>query len=233
MGEQGPFRGFKDLSAFEQQQQQPPQPLQQQQQQAEPVRNWRYANRATPTTPQYSQFNSYETNWQSNRYVPTGHRSRDDEMEMYLNQKEQERERQMAAFQQKWQTQQQGGSVSNDHFIREGIWARSPDTATIVFPWPIHAKQWRGEEEFLTDLEVVEGFLQSKKLYYKDNIRCIVDGCGTELQNAEFVDEVNKISWPVSFIHYLGDHNNPPSKIFYNYVRRAATAIRTAHAQPQ
>lgn len=229
--DQGPFRGFKDLSSFEQppqqqQQQQPSQPAAQQ-----PARNWRYANRSTQTTAPYAQFNGYQTDYQSNRYVPTGHRSRNDEMDMYLSQKEEERQRQLSAFEQKWQSQQQGGSVSHDHFIREGIWARSPDTATITFPWPIHAQSWQNEDDFLNNLEVVEAFLQSKKIYYKDNIRCLVEGCGAELQNAEFVDETNKISWPVSFIHYLGDHNNPPSKIFYDYVRRAATAIRSV--QPQ
>jgi hypothetical protein len=76
------------------------------------------------------------------------------------------------------------------------------------------------------NLEVVENFLNRsrKKFYYKNPLHCQV--CGCDLENSDYVDEVNKLSWPTSFIHYLGDHNNPPSKFFYNYVNKAAAAIQ-------
>ncbi len=225
-----PSRGFsnQDLQNF----QQTIQPQQQQQQQAvAPQRNWRYANRTPQAMSAYSPFNNYQTDWKAQIYNPNiANRPAFDEMESLRIRKEEERQRQLDLFQQKWQAQQQG-TTSHDYIIREGIWARSPDTATQQIPWPIHAQQWKGEEEFLNNLEVVEAYMANQKIFYRDGIKCIVKDCGADLHNAEFVDQVNKVSWPVSFIHYLGDHNNPPSRFFYDYIRKASAAIRQLHPQ--
>lgn len=231
------FRGFspQQLSALLQQQPQPAGNAAQQQQPqpaanapAQPQHNWRYANRNTQAAQPYKQFSNYQTDWQQNRYAPAGNRATKDELAMLISSKEQERANQLAMFEQTWQKQQNGGT-SHDHMIREGIWARSPESATANFPWPIHAQPWavKEEEEFLANLDLVENFLANQKIFYKSELTCLVEGCGCPLQNAEFVDTTNKVAWPVSFIHYLGDHNNPPSRFFFDYVRKAATAIRS------
>lgn len=230
MADQGPFRGFsqQQLQSLQGQSSGPAQS--QAQQQAGPTapqRNWRYANRNPPSAAPYAQFSSFQTDYKQSIYNPN--KARPDETQMMLDRKLHEREQQMQIFEQKWQAQRNGSDISGDHIIREGIWARSPEYATQHVPWPIHAKEWRGENPFLENLEVLEGFLANKKIFFKDGITCLVKDCGAQLQNAEFLDEVNKVAWPVSFIHYLGDHNNPPSKFFYDYVNRAAAAIRGMH----
>ena len=227
----GAFRGFsrEDLAAFGQQQ--APQQAQQQAQ-SPSAHNWRYADRSTKAMAPYSQFTNYQTDYESNRYKST--KSPAEEMDMLLAMKEEERQRQLTMFEQRWQAQLSGSSsTGNDHIIREGIWARTPQTSTKAIPYPIHAQPWKGENEFLDNLEVVEAFLASQKIFFKDGLTCMVEGCGAVLQNAEFVDQINKVAWPVSFIHYLGDHHNPPSKFFYDYIRRAAGAIRAMSQQPQ
>lgn len=218
------FRGFdpQQLAALLQTQS----PTEPQQQAAAPQHNWRYANRnASQMDQKYKQFSGYQTDWQQNRYAPAGNRATRDELEAMVSSKEAERANQLAMFEQTWQKQQAGGT-SHDHMIREGVWARGPQSATENFPWPIHAQPWNGVDEFLSNLELVESFLSNQKIFFKSELICLVDGCGCKLQNAEFVDITNKVAWPVSFIHYLGDHNNPPSRFFFDYIKRAAGAIR-------
>ena len=224
---QGQFRGFSQQQLASFQQSSPSNQGQSQQDQGSapgPRRNWKYANRSSPSAAPYAQFGGYQTDFKQNFYNPN--KLRGDEADMIVNQKLQERERQDQIFEQKWQAQRNGTDVSGDHIIREGIWARGPEYANAQLTWPIHAKVRRGEEQFLANLEVVEAFLSNKKIFFKQTLTCCVKDCGEQLQNAEFYDETNKVAWPVSFIHYLGDHNNPPSKFFYDYVNRAADAIR-------
>lgn len=213
----------------------------------QPQNQWKYAHRGVSMQDtEYANYSGYRdaryqellAQHQQKMGGGAGGRGVSPELENDMNRLAQTRDMQLQQFQKTWQEQQQAnyGYTSGGqqkHIVKEGVWAPTKELEYPGVPFPIHAKPWKGEEQFMANLEVVENFLSRSKmkLFYKNQITCQV--CGCELENSDLVDETNRVSWPAGFIHYLGDHNNPPSKFFYNYANKAAAAIQQMYAASQ
>ena len=201
---------------------------------------WKYAGRGVSMqTTDYANYSGYrDSHYQqllAQHQQQIGGRGHSPELENDIKRLEQTREMQLQQFEKTWQEQQHAsyGYASGGqqkHIVKEGVWAPTKELEYPGVPFPIHGKAWKGEELFLQNMEVVETFLSRSKMkmFYKNPITCQV--CGCELENSDLVDETNRVSWPAGFIHYLGDHNNPPSKFFYNYANKAAAAIQQMYA---
>lgn len=149
------------------------------------------------------------------------------ELEMRIKELERQRSGQVETFQEVWTDQINQAPRREDSWYRAGQWAVSPEHQIPgQLLYPINAQKWEDEDAFIQNLVMIQNFLNSTNgmIEYKGDVVCQV--CGTELENLEYVDKQNKVSWPASAIHYYGDHHNPPTKQFYDYCQQIADALK-------
>lgn len=95
---------------------------------------------------------------------------------------------------------------------REGFWKYE---SSSLLPLPIERKKWKGQDEFLARLFVLEQHARLIKAMHDNVVRCHFCNC---TWNRPHVYEMDGWVWRKSLYHYVKNHNIRPSIAFQEFV---------------